>query len=85
MVNVSTPATGSIGASSHHRSMTFNNAAAGGVPSRASTEGLSGKEDLEKRMKEIEEKKSEAERMVKEAEDKAAAKGGEKPAVAITA
>lgn len=81
MVSVSTPPTGSIGGASHHRSVTFNNAN-GGSGSRASMEAP-GKEELEKRMKELEEKKSEAQRLVKEAEEKAAA--DKKTSVAITA
>lgn len=91
IVNISTPPTGSMGAPSHNRSVTFNNAGSGAASSRASTEGLSEKVQLEKKMKELEDKKSEAEKKVKEAEkkvkeaeDKAAA-SGKKPAVALTA
>ncbi|KAM6502522.1 hypothetical protein JOM56_002499 [Amanita muscaria] len=63
LVNVQTPETGSMGGTSHHKSMTFNNPGPGaGV-----------KEKLERQMREIQEKKSEAERAVREAEAAAAA------------
>lgn len=55
IVNVPTPETGSMGGASQHRSVTFNNPNA-------------MKERLEKQMKEIQEKKDEAEKAVKEAE-----------------
>jgi len=55
MVTVPTPETGSMGGASQHRSVTFNN------PNVM-------KERLEKQMKEIQEKKDEAEKAVKEAE-----------------
>jgi len=55
MVTVPTPETGSMGGASQHRSVTFNNPNA-------------MKERLEKQMKEIQEKKDEAEKAVKEAE-----------------
>ncbi|KAF8162360.1 hypothetical protein BJ912DRAFT_914995 [Pholiota molesta] len=60
IVNVPTPETGSMG-TSQNRSMTFNNP------------NPSVKEKLEKQMKEIQEKKSEAEKAVKDAEAAAAA------------
>ncbi|TFY58355.1 hypothetical protein EVG20_g8184, partial [Dentipellis fragilis] len=71
LVSVATPQTGSMGGASHHRSVTFNK------PGDASA-----KETLERKMKEVEEKKSQAEAAVKEAENK---KSDAKPAVAITA
>ncbi|KAF8891782.1 hypothetical protein BD779DRAFT_1513106 [Infundibulicybe gibba] len=75
LVNVSTPETGSMGGPSPHRSMTFNNAAGSGA-------GV--KEKLQQQMREIQEKKSEAEKAVKEAEAAASKKDESKP-VAITA
>ncbi|KAJ7106057.1 hypothetical protein C8R43DRAFT_1080800 [Mycena crocata] len=77
LVNVPTPETGSMGAASHHRSVTFNqNSGNGNV-----------KEKLEKQMKEIEEKKSQAEKAVKAAEAAAATAKKDKDvkAVAISA
>lgn len=62
-MNVQTPETGSMGGTSHHKSMTFNN----------SGPGAGVKEKLERQMREIQEKKSEAERAVREAEAAAAA------------
>ncbi|TFK23172.1 hypothetical protein FA15DRAFT_670781 [Coprinopsis marcescibilis] len=55
MAKISTPETGSMAGSSHHRSVTFNNTAS------------STKEKLEKQMKEIEEKKLEMEKAMKDA------------------
>lgn len=57
IVSVPTPETGSMG-SSQHRSVTFNNAST----------NAAAKERLEKQMKEIQEKKTEAEKAVKDAE-----------------
>ena len=71
IINVPTPEPGSMGGPSPHRSVTFNNAAA----------GASVKEKLEQQMKEIQEKKSEAERAVRKAE--AAAKKDEAKPVSI--
>lgn len=68
MVSVNTPETGSMGPSPH-RSVTFN------------TTAKKEKDELEKRVKELEEKKSQAEKAVKEAEAK---KDGTKPvAIAV--
>jgi len=64
MVTVPTPETGSMGGPSPHKSVTFNQPGAG------------IREKLQKQMKEIEEKKNEAEKAVKDAE--AAASGGKK-------
>ena len=58
MVNVPTPEPGSMGGPSPHRSVTFNSA----------TASSSVKDKLERQMKEIQEKKSEAERAVRNAE-----------------
>jgi len=69
MITVSTPEPGSMGGPSPHRSVTFNNA----MPS------TSVKEKLERQMKEIQEKKSEAERAVREAEAAANKKDEAKP------
>ena len=66
MVNVPTPEPGSMGGPSPHRSVTFNNAAA----------SASVKEKLQLQMKEIQEKKSEAERAVRNAEAAANKKDG---------
>ncbi|KAF8622657.1 hypothetical protein AX15_006768 [Amanita polypyramis BW_CC] len=77
MVTVAAPETGSMGGTSPHKSVTFNNLGPGaGV-----------KEKLEQQMREIQEKKNEAMKAVKEAEAAAAAakkKDDSKP-VAITA
>jgi hypothetical protein len=77
IVSVPNPETGSMGAASHHRSVTFNQS--GGNPSV--------KEKLDKQMKEIEEKKNQAEKAVKAAEEAAANAKKEKDvkAVAISA
>ncbi|KAF8967971.1 hypothetical protein BDZ97DRAFT_1977412 [Flammula alnicola] len=75
LVNVPTPEAGSMGGASQHRTMTFNNP------------NVAMKEKLEKQMKEIQEKKNEAEKAVKDAEAAAAAnskKADAKP-VSITA
>jgi hypothetical protein len=72
MVNVTPPETGSMG-NSHNKSVTFRNPVGSGV-----------KEQLQKQMKEIEEKKSETERALKEAQAAASKKDGTK-SVAITA
>jgi len=64
-----------MGGPSPHKSVTFNSAKSMGVGVKA---------QLEKQMKEIEEKKSEAEKAVKEAEAMASKKEGS-TAVAITA
>jgi hypothetical protein len=69
MVNVQTPEPGSMGGPSPHRSVTFNNA----------TASASVKEKLELQMKEIQEKKSEAERAVRNAEAAANKKDEAKP------
>ncbi|KAF5348708.1 hypothetical protein D9758_006776 [Tetrapyrgos nigripes] len=66
LVTVPNPEPGSIGGPSPHKSVTFNQSGAG------------IREKLQKQMKEIEEKKSEAEKAVKEAEAAAAASGGKK-------
>ncbi|KAF8911484.1 hypothetical protein CPB84DRAFT_1812332 [Gymnopilus junonius] len=66
MVSVPTPEAGSMGGS-QNRSMTFNKP------------GLSAKEKLEKQMKEIQEKKNEAEQAVKDAEAAAAKKADSSP------
>lgn len=68
MVNVPTPETGSMG-SSQNRSMTFNNLST----------NATAKERLEKQMKEIQEKKTEAEKAVKDAEAAANKKADVKP------
>ena len=69
MINVPTPEPGSMGGPSPHRSVTFNSAtASAGV-----------KEKLELQMKEIQEKKSEAEKAVKNAEAAANKKDETKP------
>lgn len=80
IVSVPNPETGSMGAgaTSHHRSVTFNQ----------SSGSTNIKEKLEKQMKEIEEKKSQAEKAVKAAEEAAANAKKEKeenPAVTISA
>jgi len=76
MVNVPTPETGSMGSgTSHHRSVKFNH---------ATGPGLGVKEKLQQQMKEIEERKSEAEKAVREAEA-AASKNDESKPVAIAA
>lgn len=72
MVSVPTPEPGTMGGPSPHRSMTFNNP------------NLSMKERLEKQMKEIEEKKSQAEKAVKEAEAAANSKKESSNPVSIT-
>jgi nuclear polyadenylated RNA-binding protein NAB2 len=66
LVTVPNPEPGSIGAPSPHKSVTFNQPGAG------------IREKLQKQMKEIEEKKTEAEKAVKEAEAAAAAASGGK-------
>lgn len=60
MVNVATPEPGSMGAVSQNRSMTFNNPAA------------TTKQRLEQQMKEVQERKTQAEQAVKDAEAAAA-------------
>ncbi|EAU91619.2 polyadenylated RNA binding protein [Coprinopsis cinerea okayama7 len=60
MVNVTTPETGSMGGASHNKSMTFNVSA------------TSKKEDLEKKVKELEEQKQQMEKAMKEAASKKA-------------
>ncbi|KAG5652848.1 hypothetical protein H0H81_003410 [Sphagnurus paluster] len=76
MVNVPTPETGSMGSTaSPHKSVKFN---------KSTGPGLGVKEKLQQQMKEIEERKSEAEKAVREAEAAAAKKDESKP-VAITA
>ncbi|KAI0941719.1 hypothetical protein AcW1_003529 [Taiwanofungus camphoratus] len=62
IVNVPTPETGSMGAPSPHKSITFNKAAGGDSAA-----------ELEKKLKEMEEKKSQAEKAVAQAEAAAAA------------
>lgn len=69
MVNIPTPEPGSMGGPSPHRSVTFNNA----------TASASVKEKLEMQMKEIQDKKSEAERAVRNAEAAANKKDEAKP------
>ena len=69
MEKVPTPQTGSMGASSHNKSVTFNK-------SQSAAE-------LEKKVKEMEEKKNEAEKAVAQAE--AAAAGKKDGSVAISA
>ncbi|PPQ64949.1 hypothetical protein CVT26_015669 [Gymnopilus dilepis] len=71
MVNVPTPETGSMGGS-QHKSVTFN-------------KGMSAKERLEKQMKDLEEKKNQAEQAVKDAEAAAAKKAADANPVSITA
>lgn len=74
LVNVQTPETGSMGGASPHKSVVFNNLGPGaGV-----------KEKLEQQMREIQEKKNEAEKAVKEAEAAAAKKKDDSKPVAIT-
>lgn len=76
MVNVPTPETGSMGSTaSPHKSVKFN---------KSTGPGQGVKEKLQQQMKEIEERKSEAEKAVREAEAAAAKKDESKP-VAITA
>ncbi|RDB25263.1 hypothetical protein Hypma_007593 [Hypsizygus marmoreus] len=76
MVSVPTPEAGSMG-TSHHKSVKFN---------KPTGPGLGVKEKLQKQMKEIEERKSEAEKAVREAEAAAAAgKKDESKPVAIAA
>lgn len=60
-----------MGATSHHRSVTFN-------------QGGSVKDKLEKQMKEIEQKKDQAEQAVKAAEEAAANAKKEKDVKAVT-
>ncbi|KDR75697.1 hypothetical protein GALMADRAFT_121885 [Galerina marginata CBS 339.88] len=60
VVSVQTPEAGSMGGSSQHRTMKFNNS------------NVNMKDKLEKQMKEIQERKSEAEQAVKDAEAAAA-------------
>ncbi|KAK2463131.1 hypothetical protein APHAL10511_004786 [Amanita phalloides] len=74
IVTVSTPETGSMGGHSPHKSVTFNTAGPGaGV-----------KEKLEQQMREIQERKNEAEKAVREAEAAAAKKKDSKPvAIAV--
>lgn len=74
LVNVQTPEAGSMGGPSPHRSVTFN----------SPSSGLGVKAKLEQQMKEIEEKKSQAEKAVKDAEAAASKKEESKP-VAIAA
>jgi hypothetical protein len=73
MINVATPEPGSMGSPSPHKSVTFKNPNA------------SMKEKLEKQMREIEEKKTPAEKAVKEAEAAANTKKESANAVSITA
>ena len=68
IINVPTPEPGSMGGPSPHRSVTFNSAASASV-----------KEKLEQQMKEIQEKKSEAERAIRNAEAAANKKDEVKP------
>ncbi|KAJ6624311.1 hypothetical protein B0H10DRAFT_1784731 [Mycena sp. CBHHK59/15] len=75
LVNVPTPETGSMGAASHHRTVTFNQAGTGNDV----------KKKLEQQMKEIEEKKSQAEKAVKAAEEAAATAKKDKEAIPISA
>lgn len=68
MVTVHAPETGSMGGASPHKSVVFNNLGPGaGV-----------KEKLEQQMREIQEKKNQAEKAVKEAEAAAAAAAAKK-------
>ena len=70
MVTIVTPETGSMGsAASPHRSVKFN---------KPSGLGLGVKEKMQQQLKEIEERKKEAERAVREAEAAAATTGGKK-------
>ncbi|KAK7057549.1 hypothetical protein R3P38DRAFT_2841681 [Favolaschia claudopus] len=71
LVNVPNPETGSMGAPSPHRSVTFKG-------------NVSVKQKLEQQMKEIEEKKSQAEKAVKAAEEAAANAKKEKDVKAMT-
>ena len=71
MINVPTPEPGSMGGPSPHRSVTFNNATA--------SANVKEKFELRERMKEIQEKKSEAERAVRNAEAAANKKDEAKP------
>jgi len=74
MVSVQAPETGSIGAPSPHKSVTFNKTS---MPATA--------EELQKRMKELEEMKSQAEAAIKQSEAAAAAnKKDENKAVAVS-
>ncbi|KAI0079275.1 hypothetical protein K474DRAFT_1659330 [Panus rudis PR-1116 ss-1] len=65
MINVPTPETGSIGAASPHKSVTFNRTASSGGTTAA---------ELEKKLKEMEEKKNQAQAAVAQAEAAAANK-----------
>ncbi|EKM53415.1 uncharacterized protein PHACADRAFT_211115 [Phanerochaete carnosa HHB-10118-sp] len=81
LVTVSTPETGSMGAHSHNKSVTFNNPAKTGANGAASSAA-----ELEKRVKEVEEKKAQALQAVAQAEAAAAAKKDDsKPPVPISA
>ncbi|OCH86077.1 hypothetical protein OBBRIDRAFT_797520 [Obba rivulosa] len=62
LVSVPTPEAGSMGTSSHHKSMTFNKSSGGSAA------------ELEQKVKEMEEKKSQAEKAVAQAEKAAADK-----------
>lgn len=72
LTNVATPETGSIGAASHNRSMTFNAAKPGAAAANGSAAAQSAAE-LEKKVKEVEEKKLQAQQAVAEAQAAAAA------------
>lgn len=67
MVSVSTPETGTMGPVSQNRSMTFNNP------------GATTKQKLEQQMKEVQERKNQAEQAVKDAEAAAAKKADTNP------
>ncbi|KAI0827944.1 hypothetical protein BC628DRAFT_1317663 [Trametes gibbosa] len=73
LVNVPTPETGSIGAPSPHKSMSFKKAeGAGDEAAKTSVPAASRAADLEKRVKEMEERKNEAQKAI------AAAQAGKK-------
>lgn len=69
LVSVPTPETGSMGGQGHNRSVTFNNPAKAGVSG-----GGQSAAELEKKLKEMEEKKAQALQAVAQAKAAAAAK-----------
>lgn len=73
MSNVPAPETGSIGAPRHHKSVTFKRP--DGTPTTAA--------ELEKKVKEMEERKNEAQKAIAQAQ--AGQKGDASPAVPISA
>ena len=73
MINVPTPEAGSIGALSHHKSVTFKRP--DGTPTTAA--------ELEKKVKEMEKRKNEAQKAIAQAQ--AGQKGDASPTVPISA